>query len=195
MDYGSPIESNLSFQENQKKSFRSTRIKNDIEYSNLKEGSSQKKSQRNEENIFPALDSSSYAVPMINKEISTLRYITDKEYDPYSLVNINPGIPSTRVDDYSSLSMAPFRDSSRIIPNRIYMGYMGFGTNRGEIDVDTKLTQSKITNNNKNIKLTVNDLTDYTFQIFNSEELKQVAPYGPNGSQDYTRGGNISRYD
>jgi hypothetical protein len=132
-----------------------------------------------------------------NKDISTLRYVTDVEHNPYSLVNINPGIPDKIIDSDSKSKYGgckvSYRDNERNISFPVTPGFKGWGSTGGDIDISSSLRNNEDTNIHRALKPEINNYTDFTFQPFDKDLEAMFKPFGPNGSQDYVRGGDVSR--
>lgn len=132
-----------------------------------------------------------------NKEISTLRYITDKEHNPYSLININPGVPQQVIDSDSKSKYGgckvQIKPCERTISFPTVPGYKGWGTRSGDVETSSTLRNKEETNTHKTLDPEIFNYTEYTFQPFNKLVEDKIKPYGSNGDQNYVRGGDISR--
>ena len=119
-----PISTNLTFQEQLKNSYSSNKNSNDLDYQQL----------NNKENcnfsnlIFNPQQTLSYKQSYSQK----LKHYTSDNVD------ISPGIPSSKLDTNSNLIYNKFRNSCRqfdMFP--VVPGYMGLGSNAGDIDVSS----------------------------------------------------------
>ena len=157
-----PVSLDLAFQKNIKASHLSDRI----EYSNVRD-----------------ISSGMFSVP--NRDYSAtapVKFTTSEEYHSF------PSNWSEVPPERANVKFSANRDSSRSTPdNRLNSGFMGIGSDRGEIDISSELRMAKNTNGKKTSDPYAKDFSELTFQIFDSQ---MVVPK----ESDMTRGGEITRW-
>lgn len=191
-----PVSNNLSFQEQLKNTYLNNKSVDDLSYQelNTKENQVLFSLKFNLQQNVNHNKSYGQLIDSYNKNMNTIKYYTDSQFQKEN-VDLSPGIPASKIEQNSKLLQKEFRNSCRGFPTpAVNLGYMGLGSNSGDITISSQIRNNVETNIHKTQKPSINNLTDWTFQIFDPQVLSKVAPNGINGDQSVDNYGDISRY-
>lgn len=191
-----PIFNNLKFQESLKKTYLNNKNSDELSYQELSNKENQVLFGLRLNPQQAANHNKSYGqlVNLNNRNTSTFKYYTDSQF-PNNRVEISPGVPASKIEKNNEILEKEFRNSCRQLPTTaLNVGYMGLGSSQGNIDISSQLRNNIETNVHKTQKPSINNFTDWTFQILDPQVVSNLAPDGLNGNQSFDVYGDISRY-